>query len=207
MQGHMMLGAEIWDFDLSYNMADGSFVVNSVASNVPGAAGADLGSIISGTGSAADAGGINLADSGFGVIKSEETVATRIRPSSSGKTPESARAALAAFTASVRVVSVSEDTRCRSRMPVRLFIHSSLVSIMVERYSFVTHLSGRQLPVPIIFALITHPCLISLTIKIITCLLYPQKEDLSMGTFLPMPMPIQQGQACCLFGEKQEIMV
>lgn len=62
-----MLGAEIWDFDLSYNMADGSFVVNSVASNVPGAAGADLGSIISGTGSAADAGGINLADSGFGV--------------------------------------------------------------------------------------------------------------------------------------------
>lgn len=41
-----------------------------------------------------------------------------------------------------------------SRIPVRLTIHSSEVSILVDSQSFVTFAAGRQLPVPIILLFI-----------------------------------------------------
>jgi hypothetical protein len=50
-------------------------------------------------------------------------------------------------------VVVSSTAMWRVRIPVLLEIHSSDVSINLERSSFVTILLGRQLPVPIIFIL------------------------------------------------------
>ena len=52
-------------------------------------------------------------------------------------------------------VVVSSLAILLSRIPVRLVIHSSDVSILVESQSFVTRAAGRQLPVPIILLLIS----------------------------------------------------
>ena len=49
---------------------------------------------------------------------------------------------------------VSSFTSRRSLIPVLLLIHSSDVSIIFDRSSFVTTISGRQLPVPMILVLI-----------------------------------------------------
>jgi hypothetical protein len=53
--------------------------------------------------------------------------------------------------ASVAVVSVSPAIR-RSRIPVRCTIHSSLVSTIRARSSFVRRFSGNALPVPAMMA-------------------------------------------------------
>ena len=53
--------------------------------------------------------------------------------------------------------SVSSDSTLRSRMPVRVDIHSSLVSRNAARSSFFTTFFGSALPVPSIFKRITSP--------------------------------------------------
>jgi len=49
---------------------------------------------------------------------------------------------------------VSSLASLRSLIPVRLLIHSSEVSIIFDKSSFVTTISGMQLPVPMILVLI-----------------------------------------------------
>jgi hypothetical protein len=70
------------------------------------------------------------------------------RSISSAVTPAFSMARLAA-SADILVV-VSSFTRWRSLIPVRVLIHSSEVSIIFAKSSFVTIVAGRQLPVPII---------------------------------------------------------
>jgi len=66
-----------------------------------------------------------------GKLYSGVTVATMISPSSSGVTPATWSASLAAAIDSVAVVSLGEATMRRSRMPERETIHSSDVSTVL----------------------------------------------------------------------------
>ena len=79
---------------------------------------------------------------------SGETVATMQAPISSGRTPARARASPAAFTH--RSVWVSVVQWRRVLMPVRVVIHSSLVSTIFARSWLVMMFSGTQRPVPLI---------------------------------------------------------
>src|SRR5688500_7449206 len=67
--------------------------------------------------------------------------------------PATARASRAAFTLRVEVFSSSAAIR-RSRMPVRLTIHSSEVSTSFERSSFVSTRDGAYIPQPVIRAFV-----------------------------------------------------
>ena len=67
-------------------------------------------------------------------------------PISSLEMPAISSARSAASAPSERFVSPS--AKCRFRMPVRVEIHSSLVSTIVAISSFVTVLAGTLLPVP-----------------------------------------------------------
>src|SRR6185436_10633457 len=66
--------------------------------------------------------------------------------------PATARASRAAWTLRVVVVSLSAAMR-RSRMPVRLTIHSSDVSTSFSRSWFVITRDGAYMPQPVISAL------------------------------------------------------
>ena len=88
-----------------------------------------------------------------GLMVSAWTVLTSTKSISSGATPAFSRAALPARSA--RDCSVSSDSTLRSRMPVRVDIHSSLVSRNPARSSLVTTFFGSALPVPSIFKRIT----------------------------------------------------
>ena len=78
-----------------------------------------------------------------------------IRSRSSGSTPPFSKAFLAAETDIETVVS--SPASLLSLIPVRLEIHSSLVSTTLDRSSFVTLWTGTALPVPIILAVIALP--------------------------------------------------
>ena len=82
-------------------------------------------------------------------------MATMIRSSSNGSTPPSSNAFFAAATDMETVVS--SPASLLSLIPVRLDIHSSLVSTTLDRSSFVTLWTGTELPVPIILAVIALP--------------------------------------------------
>jgi hypothetical protein len=75
------------------------------------------------------------------------TVATMIMSSSAGFTPERCSACSSASRPSENTVSSSDALR-RSLMPVRCWIHSSLVSTSFSRSWFVRRPSGAALPVP-----------------------------------------------------------
>ena len=75
------------------------------------------------------------------------------RSSSSGAMPATASASRAACTLRVVVVSSSAAMR-RSRMPVRLTIHSSDVSTSFSRSWFDMILDGAYMPQPVISALV-----------------------------------------------------
>ena len=87
-----------------------------------------------------------------GLTQSPCRVVTSSKSISSGETPAFSSAARPA--AAVRPSSVSCVSTRRSRMPVRVEIHSSLVSIIVESSSFVTVRSGTARPVPVMIKLI-----------------------------------------------------
>ena len=73
-------------------------------------------------------------------------VVARITPSiSSGRRPALASAAIPASMASCEVVPPIR----RSRMPVRSWIQASLVSMVTDRSSLVTTLSGTAMPQPV----------------------------------------------------------
>jgi hypothetical protein len=76
-----------------------------------------------------------------GKTMSGVAVATRIKSTSSGLTLACAKAFRAAFAAMSLVCSSFAAMR-RSFIPVRVVIHSSFVSTMRERSSFVSTLSG-----------------------------------------------------------------
>ena len=90
-----------------------------------------------------------------GDMTSPRMVAQRMKSSSSGLTPASSIAFSAASRA--RSVSVSELRTRRSFTPVRVVIHSSLVSTMRDKSSLVTTSLGSALPVPLIVKLIMPP--------------------------------------------------
>ena len=81
-----------------------------------------------------------------GEMESALMVAPMIRSSSWGLTPAFSRAANAAATPMSVLLSVVHTWR--SFTPTRFVIHSSEVSTMLERSSFVRTLSGAKLPVP-----------------------------------------------------------
>ena len=82
-----------------------------------------------------------------GTSVSADSVATMHAPISSGAIPASFRAARAA--AALRVEKVSPPAQWRRVwMPVRLVIHSALVSTRFSRSSFVTSRLGTPRPVP-----------------------------------------------------------
>ena len=74
------------------------------------------------------------------------TVATMQAPIWSGETPARSRAAFAADTH--KEAWVSPVQWCRRWIPVRLVIHSSLVSTIFSRSWLVTTFSGTARPVP-----------------------------------------------------------
>src|SRR5438270_7124866 len=80
------------------------------------------------------------------------------RSTCQGETPARSRACREAVTASVVVLSPS-DTMRRSRIPVRLVIHSSEVSTSFSRSALVSLFSGTALPQPVIAAyfITMHP--------------------------------------------------
>ena len=88
----------------------------------------------------------------LGKQESGDEVAKRIRSISSGAIPACSMALAAAFAAISDVLS-SVAIRL-SPMPVRLRIHSSFVSTIFDRSSFVTICSGTYEPVPIILVVI-----------------------------------------------------
>ena len=69
-------------------------------------------------------------------------VATMMRSTSAGAMPRQASALRAACSARSDVVSAGA-AMCRSRMPVRVRIHSSLVSTVRDSSSLVTTRAGR----------------------------------------------------------------
>ena len=73
--------------------------------------------------------------------------ATRISSISSAATPASSSAFCEALTAMSRIDSRPSSTR-RDRMPVRRWIHSSLVSTNCSRSAFVSSVSGTYAPLP-----------------------------------------------------------
>ena len=77
------------------------------------------------------------------------TVATRTRSISAGGTPACSRASLHAGSAMSESASSCAAIR-RSRMPVRVTIHSSDVSTSVDSSSFVRTRSGTWQPRPLI---------------------------------------------------------
>src|SRR5690348_7130700 len=81
-----------------------------------------------------------------GKMRSGVVVPSTTMSSSNALTPASANACWAARNARSPVVSPSAATR-RSRMPVRVRIHSSLVSTIFSRSALVTTRSGSALPV------------------------------------------------------------
>ena len=104
--------------------------------------------------------------------------------SSRASTPAAFNARLAASAARSLVVSPVEIRR--SDMPVRLLIHSSLVSTISDSWSLVTTLSGAYAPIPAILAFILCPCRILFLVSNILifklyCLCYVLEEDLSRG--------------------------
>ncbi|SCG94845.1 Uncharacterised protein [uncultured Clostridium sp.] len=76
------------------------------------------------------------------------TVATMQAPISSGATPALSSACRAA--AAHRLLWLSVSQWCRRRMPVRLLIHASLVSMILDRSSLVTTWAGTHRPMPLI---------------------------------------------------------
>src|SRR4051812_35916323 len=78
-------------------------------------------------------------------------VPTTTRSISLASTPAAFIARVAAWLARVAVDSVDEAIR-RSLIPVRCMIHSSLVSTIRERSSFVSRFSGTYDPVPAMMA-------------------------------------------------------
>src|SRR5688572_33242371 len=87
------------------------------------------------------------------------------RSSSDGSSPATASASRAAMTLSDVVVSSSAAIR-RSRMPVRLTIHSSLVSTMVASSSFVITRDGAYIPHPVIRAFVPVGIVIGLLLGV-----------------------------------------
>src|SRR6185503_4125207 len=85
----------------------------------------------------------------FGKIKSGVVVPTTTKSISFGVTPALSSAARAALCARWLVYS-SSAAMCRRSIPVRLLIHSSVVSTIFSRSAFVRTRSGRYLPVPAI---------------------------------------------------------
>jgi len=83
-----------------------------------------------------------------GVNSSPVIVQATMTPTLSGASPDIASASFTAETASP--VAVSSTATWRERMPVRLLIHSSLVSTICARSSLVTTFSGTHLPMPVI---------------------------------------------------------
>src|SRR5688572_3722356 len=83
----------------------------------------------------------------FGKMRSGVVVPTSTRSMSLGGTPAFSSAARPALDARSLVYSLSA-AMCRSSMPVRDLIHSSLVSTIFSRSAFVRTRSGRYLPVP-----------------------------------------------------------
>jgi hypothetical protein len=77
-----------------------------------------------------------------GKIMSGVAVATMMRSTSPGVIPADAIASRAACVARSEVVS-SSAAMCRWRMPVRVRIHSSLVSTRFARSSLVSTCAGR----------------------------------------------------------------
>ena len=75
---------------------------------------------------------------------------------------------MARFAASMDILAVVSSTaRWRSLIPVLLLIHSSEVSIYLDKSSFVTTVFGRQLPVPMIlvfmsFLFLSSPAMLQL---------------------------------------------
>ena len=86
-----------------------------------------------------------------GKMMSGVVVPSTIRSSSDALTPAASSALCAAVTARSPVVSPSAAI-WRSRMPVRVRIHSSLVSTIFSRSALVTTRSGSALPVPVMRA-------------------------------------------------------
>src|SRR3990172_6479119 len=86
-----------------------------------------------------------------GNVYSGVAVATTIKSISCGRTPALSSASLAAANPIEADVSFGLATR-RSRMPVRVTIHSSLVSTVRERSALVTTLLGTYLPQPTMWA-------------------------------------------------------
>lgn len=84
--------------------------------------------------------GATAGQSRSGEVVATTTVSTPLTPAD-----RSARAP--ASTARVPVDRPSETT-LRSLIPVRVLIHSSFVSSVAERSSFVTTLGGRKPPIP-----------------------------------------------------------
>ena len=92
-----------------------------------------------------------------GHIRSGVTVAQTIRSTSRGSAPAASSARRAASVPRVAVVSATPANR-RSRMPVRVRIHSSEVSIVSVNSSLSTTRSGTQLPVPAVPPASVGPC-------------------------------------------------
>src|SRR6185295_4314898 len=88
-----------------------------------------------------------------GMGMSGVTVAQMIRSTSAGGTPAASSAWRHASVANWDMTSPSPAIR-RSRMPVRVVIHSSLVSTIFSRSRLVTTREGTLLPVPEITALV-----------------------------------------------------
>jgi hypothetical protein len=82
----------------------------------------------------------------FGKIRSGVVVPTTTRSMSFGVRPALSSATRPALYARSLVVS-SSATMCRCSMPVRLLIHSSVVSTIFSRSALVRIRSGRYLPV------------------------------------------------------------
>ena len=93
-----------------------------------------------------------------------------IRSRSAASTPAAYNALLDASAAKSEGSSFFEI--CLASMPVRLLIHSSLVSTIFERSSLVTIVSGTQVPIPAILTVISTSVsiliLYSLSFKIYT---------------------------------------
>jgi hypothetical protein len=85
----------------------------------------------------------------LGKIRSGDVVPTITMSISAGPTPALFIACFAASTHMSEVVW-SGATQCRRSTPVRVRIHSSLVSTIFSRSKLVSTFSGRYRPVPVI---------------------------------------------------------
>ncbi len=95
----------------------------------------------------------------FGNTWSGVVVPSAMKSISDGRTPAAHMARRAAASARSHVVSLAA-ARCRRAIPVRLRIHSSVVSTMPSSSELVSTLSGRYAPVPMIFEYIRLPWII-----------------------------------------------